>query len=83
MTDNYEVHTWTLCGGWINCWRVTDEKGGEQPDTYSTIEAAQAEIDDLFEDSKNEITSGERSPDDDYNREDYRIYDRGNNEYVG
>jgi hypothetical protein len=83
MTDTYEVHTWTLCDGWVNCWTVTDEKGNEKPDTYPTIEAAQAEIDDLIEDIKNEITSGERSPDDDYNPEDYRIFDSKNNEYVG
>lgn len=82
MTNIYEVHTWTLCEGWVNCWTVTNEKGKEQPDTYPTIEAAQAEIDELFEDIKNEITSGERSPDDDYDREDYRIYDTENNEYV-
>lgn len=83
MTDIFEVHTWTLCDGWVNCWTVIDEKGNEQPDTYPTIEAAQAEIDDLFNDIENEITSGERSPDDGYNREDYRIYDRKNNEYIG
>ncbi len=82
MTNIYEVHTWTLCEGWVNGWTVTNEKGKEQPDTYPTIEAAQAEIDELFEDIKNEITSGERSPDDDYDREDYRIYDTENNEYV-
>ena len=48
---------------WDNCWSVTDENGNEQPDTYPTIEAAQSEIDELFEDIKYEITSGERSPD--------------------
>lgn len=83
MTGKYEVHIWTLCEGWVNCWMVTDEKGNEQPDTYPTIEAAQAEIDELFEDIENEITSGERSPDDGFDREDYRIYDREKNEYVG
>ena len=67
----------------VNCWMVTDEKGNEQPDTYPTIEAAQAEIDELFEDIENQIKSGERSPDDGFDREDYRIYDRENNEYVG
>ncbi len=83
MSGIYEVHTWTLCGGWGNCWIVTDENGCEQPDTYPTIEAAQAEIDELFEDIKNEITYGERSPDDAFDREEYRIYDRENKEYVG
>jgi hypothetical protein len=53
MTGKYEVHTWTLCEGWVNCWLVTDEKGNEQPDSYPTIEAAQAEIDEIFEDVEN------------------------------
>jgi len=60
MTGKYEVHTWTLCEGWVNCWMVTEEKGNERPDTYPTIEAAQAEIDELFEDIENQIKSGER-----------------------
>ena len=74
MTNKYEVHTWTLCQGWINCWTVT-ENGHEVPDTYPTIEAAQIEIDDMFDEIERQIKSGERGPDDGYNRDDYRIYD--------
>ena len=82
MIGIYEVHTWTLCEGWVNCWTVTDLKGDVQPDTYPTIESAQAEIDDLFKEVESEIESGNRSSNDGYDREDYRIYDRLNGEYV-
>lgn len=83
MSNIFEVHTWALCGGWSNCWSVTDKHGNEQPDSYPTIKAAQAEIDELFDDIKSEISSGERSPEDGYDRDDYRIFDTAKNEYVG
>ena len=82
MRNNFEVHTWTLCEGWINCWTVTDENGIEQPDNYPTIKAAQLEIDELFDDIEQEIKSGERSPDEAYDRDDYRIFDTVKSEYV-
>lgn len=81
-TNICEVHTWTLCEGWVNCWIVTDEAGNEQPDSYPTIEAAQAEIDEVFEEIENQIKSGERSPDEGFDRDDYRIYDTKINAYV-
>ena len=82
MTNLYEVHTWTLCDGWVNSWIVTDENGNDQPDSYPTIEAAQDEIDEMFEEIENQIKSGERSPDEGFDRDDYRIYDTENREYV-
>jgi hypothetical protein len=36
----YEVQTYTLCEGWVNCW-TTDGK----PTTFETAQEAQAEID--------------------------------------
>jgi len=74
------VHTWTICEGWVNCWTVTDEHGDEQLSRYQTIETAQAEIDELFEDIESEIESGERAPDEGYDRDDYRIFDTVNGE---
>jgi len=82
MKNRYEIHTWTLCQGWINCWTVTDENGHEVPDSYDTIKDAQAEIDELFDEIDQQIKSGEREPDEGYNREDYRIYDTVKKEYV-
>jgi len=82
MTNKYEVHTWTLCEGWVNCLIITDETGNEQPASYPTIEAAQAEVDEIFEEIENEIKFGERSSDEGFDRDDYRIYNRENSEYV-
>ena len=82
MTNIYEVHTWSLCEGWVNCWIVTDEKGNDQPDSYPSIEAAQAEIDEIFEEIEYQVKSGERLPDEGFDRDDYRIYDKENSKYV-
>jgi len=49
---------------------------------YQTIKTAQAEIDELFKDINGQIESGERAPDDAYDREDYRIFDTVKGEYV-
>ena len=40
----YEVLTYTLCDGWINCW----SDGEENKSTFDTREAAQEEIDDVI-----------------------------------
>ena len=80
--NRFEVHTWTLCDGWINCWTVTDKHGNEQPDSYLTIKAAQAEIDEFFADIEADIKAGDREPDEGYDREEFRIFDTVNNEYV-
>jgi len=77
----YEVHTYTLCDGWINCWTITDENNAERPDSYTTTEAAQVEIDELLADVQAEIDSGERKPDEGYDSGDYRIFDNVKNEY--
>lgn len=83
MNNRFEVHTWTLCDGWVNCWTVADNNGKEQPDSYPTIEAAQAEIDEFIADVAAQIKSGGRGADEAYDREDYRIFDTRKNEYVG
>lgn len=38
--QRFEIQTYTLCGGWVNCW-MTDER----PETFATEAEAQAEID--------------------------------------
>ncbi len=83
MSNNFEVHEWTLCDGWSNCWTVTDKHGNEQPDTYPTIEEAQAEIDEFFAGFEADIKAGERAPDEGYDREEFRIFDIQKSEYVG
>jgi hypothetical protein len=41
----YEVQTYTLCDGWINCW--TTSKGDEEPvpETFATREDAEDALD--------------------------------------
>ena len=73
--NRYEVHTYTMCQGWINCWSVT-ENGIETADTYETIEECRAEIKDCVETGNAESDGG-------YDYDDYRVFDRQTNEYVG
>ena len=55
------VETYTFCEGWVNCWTVDDK-----PSTFATREAAQAEIDEVLNDT-------ERDLEDAYSPEDFRI----------
>lgn len=64
----FEVQQWTLCQGWVNTWSVDD-----QPQRFETLEAAQAELDEFFDDIQAEIDRGERDPEEGYAREDFRI----------
>ncbi len=41
---HYEVQHFTLCDGWVNCWRTIDGEGREVPETFATEAAAQAAI---------------------------------------
>ena len=41
----YEVRTYTICDGWVNCWLLNDK-----PQTFESEAAAWAEIDDLIAD---------------------------------
>jgi len=68
----FEVQTFTLCDGWINCWSVSDERG-TRPETFSTQAEAQAEIDEFFQETELQIEVGERDPDDGYSRDEYQI----------
>lgn len=83
MTNRYELHHSTLFQGWVSFWNTESDKGKVIPYTYKTIKAAQAEINDFFKDIEDEINSGEREPDEGYDREEFRIYDNINKEYVG
>ena len=68
----FEVQTFTLCDGWINCWSITDELG-TRPETFSNEAEAQAEIDEFFHDIELQIEAGERDPEDGYSRDEYQI----------
>ena len=45
----YEVQTYTLVDGWVNCWTTFEGNGEEYPTTFASIEEAQQELDDLRE----------------------------------
>ncbi len=71
--DVYEVLTYTLCDGWVNCWTVTEDNGEEVPDTFDSYEDAEAEVLEFLSDIEDEIKNGERSKDEGYSSEDFRI----------
>lgn len=74
----FEVHTYTICEGWINVWTIDDT-----PQRFATIDAAYEEINEFINEIVNEINSGERDPENGYEREDFRIFDTVSNVYVG
>lgn len=49
----FEVQTNTICDGWVNTWMIDDE-----PQTFATIELAQAEIDETIEDMDEAVADG-------------------------
>jgi len=64
----FEVQTFTLCDGWINCWTVD-----EQPQIFDTEAEAQEALDEFFANIAADMESGERAPDEGYNHEELRI----------
>ena len=74
MTKRYEVQTHTLCQGWINCWTVTEVGSSAfTPETFPTREAAQIALDEFLAEIQSEITAGERTQDEGYSPEEFRI----------
>ena len=69
----YEVQQYTLCGGWTNTWKISDENGIEQPEVFDSEEEAQAELDAFFQEVEEEIQDGEGGVDEAYDRSDFRI----------
>ena len=75
MKTYYEVLTWTLCQGWINCWRIDSgiEDPEGVPELFDSIESAQAEIDNIFSDYQYDIENGDREADEMPDQDEYRI----------
>lgn len=67
----WEVQTYTLCDGWINCWTVHEDDGRSYPETFPTRKAAQAALDEFFADIEEDIKAGNLQPG--YDREEFRI----------
>jgi hypothetical protein len=48
MITTYEVQTYTLCDGWINCWTTYEDDGHSYPTYYDTYAEAEAELSDVL-----------------------------------
>lgn len=64
----YEVQTYTLCDGWINCWSVD-----ETPHTFATRQEAEKELREHLADIKQEILDCERELDEGYDEGEFQI----------
>lgn len=73
----FEVQHYTLCDGWVNTWRVCNADGTDEPQTFATIEEAQAEIDEFLADIEWEIVAGERDEDQGYDPSEFCIVEVG------
>lgn len=64
----YEVQTYTVFDGWVNCWSEEDPQTGEEKPLYfDTVTAAQEAIEEFWSDLET------ADMDDQYSRDDYRI----------
>jgi hypothetical protein len=64
MATRFEVQTYTLCDGWVNCW--TDES--EEPLTFATEGEAYLEIAEIV----NDEDSGDHEA---YTFDDFRVHE--------
>jgi hypothetical protein len=55
MAKHYEVHTFTLAEGYVNCWL----DGNDNPITYSTHAAAMRDLKHYFADCEAALQDGE------------------------
>lgn len=69
----YEIQTFTLCDGWINTWRIIDQNNTETPQTFATEAEARQALDEFLNEIQEEIAAGQRSPDEGYSPDDFRI----------
>ena len=69
----FEIQTYTLCDGWTNTWLVSEGDSDPVPEVFSSRQAAQAELDDFLAEIKEEISYGERNPEDGYDASEFRI----------
>lgn len=49
MITTYEVQTYTLCDGWINCWTTYEADGHSYPTYYDTYAEAEADLNDVLD----------------------------------
>lgn len=66
----YEVLTYTLCDGWVNCWTQDDK-----PAVFATREEAEAEITEFILDCQDVVARGDM--DDAPDRDEFMIVEEG------
>ena len=69
----FEVQTFTICDGWTNTWTITEHGAEPKPQVFTTREEAAAELDEFFADIADEIRSGERSVEEGYSVDEFRV----------
>jgi len=67
MAALWEVQTYTLGDGWVNCWKESDDA---TPQTFETEAAARAELQEHLGNVKAAVDAGHME---DYDPEDYRV----------
>lgn len=63
----YEVQTYTVCDGWVNCWSDDEDK----PTTFATELEAETAITEHLADVAEAVLCGEMA--EEYSRDDYRV----------
>jgi len=69
--SHFEVHTYTLCDGFINCWSDIDDNDKECPSTYPTRLAATLELRSFLNDVRQAVLDGDME--EAYSLSDYKV----------
>ena len=69
----YAVQHYTLCDGWVNSWKTFDDLEGEKEQVFDSVEEAQKELDEFFNDIHTDILNGNRACDEGYYRDEFMI----------
>jgi|AntRauTorcE11898_2_1112593.scaffolds.fasta_scaffold139815_2 hypothetical protein len=73
----YEIQHYTICDGWVNTWSIEHHDGRVEPETFDSYEDAAAALDEFFAEIVDEIVTGQRQPDEGYDRDEFRIVKAG------
>ena len=66
----YEVQHYTILYGWVNTWSYAESDDVMQPETFASVEDAQAALDEFFEDVEAEVEASQMAPCD---RDQFRV----------
>lgn len=69
----YEVQYYTKDQKWVNTWKTFDDLEGERSHVFDTVEDAQAELDEFFDNIHTDILNGDRGCEECYFRDEFMI----------